>query len=118
MHIALHRSAALSLALVAMLLRAFLPDGWMPSVRSSVSPFTICSVQPVSQTGKVPHREDRTHMPCAFAAASTLAPTTFVALKIGRSSAARHVAAPLGRGRPDSVQQYSPNIARAPPALA
>ena len=43
MHIALYRSAALSLALAAMLLRALLSDGWMPSANAAGTLFTICS---------------------------------------------------------------------------
>lgn len=118
MHFSLHRSAALSLALGAMLLRAILPDGWMPSAQSSGSLFTICSVQPVSQTGKVPHGEDHRHVPCAFAAASTLAPSAFVSLAFGISAPGWRIETAFARERIDSVRLHRPNFARAPPAFA
>jgi hypothetical protein len=118
MHIALHRSAALSLALAAMLLRALLPDGWMPSANASGSLFTICSVEPAHRDGKAPQSEGHTHVPCAFAAASTLAPPSLVALAFGVTSTAWRVEAPTSRERPRLDRPHRTNIARGPPALA
>jgi len=115
MRIALHRSAALSLALTAMLLRAFLPDGWMPSAPGSGTLFTICSV--AQHESKAPPSEGHTHAPCAFAAASTLAPPTLAALAFGVSATWR-VAAPVLRDEPRPVRPHRPHIARAPPAFA
>jgi len=67
-----HRCAAISLALCAMVLRALLPDGWMPA--AAATPFTICSVDGVHGGGKAPADPARSHAPCAFAAAAHLAP--------------------------------------------
>ncbi|HLJ52935.1 MAG TPA: hypothetical protein VKT24_06075 [Rhizomicrobium sp.] len=116
MHTALYRSAALSLALAAMLLRAFLPDGWMPSAPGSGTLFTICSV--AQHESKAPRGEGHTHVPCAFAAASTLAPPALAALAFGVSSASWLVAAPVHREEPRAVRPHRPHIARAPPAFA
>ena len=119
MHSTLSRSAALSLALAAMLLRAFLPDGWMLGAQAHGALFTICSVQPPApHDQKIPLGEGHIHVPCAFAAASTLAPPTLVDLTLGAGSTALHVEEPFDHERPHSVRPFRPNIARAPPAFA
>ena len=117
MRIALHRSAALGLALAAMLLRALLPDGWMPS--ASVTLLTICSIEPASRRdAKSPQGEGHMRVPCAFAAASTLAPPTPVTLAFGVSPTDWRVETEFARDRPDLGRIFGPNIARAPPFIA
>jgi hypothetical protein len=118
MHSALHRSAALSLALAAMLLRVLLPDGWMPSANDSGTLFTICSVEPVRHDNKAPKSEGHTHVPCAFAAASTLAPPTFASLAFGISTPGYGVAADFADKYVVAAAPYCPNAARAPPVFA
>jgi len=115
MHVALYRSAALGLALAAMLLRAFLPDGWMPSDHAGGTFFTICSVEPGHRDGKTPQNE---HAPCAFAAASTLAPPALSNLAFGVSTAPWRVAPDFAARRLGSVARHRPNAARAPPPYA
>jgi len=120
MHRATNRSIALSLALCAMVLRALLPDGWMPAANAAEAgaPFVICSVDGTTHHGgKAPgDTQQRTHAPCAFAAAAPLSPPSSAA-GIARSFddvtvIARFVsAAPLV-----SAPDYRPNAARAPPA--
>lgn len=109
------RSIALSLALCAMLLRALLPDGWMPA--ANAAGFVICSVDGTHHGGKAPaDTQQRTHAPCAFAAAAPLSPpSTFAALRRASGDVTvvgRNVrATPLVR-----AADYLPNAARAPPA--
>lgn len=112
------RSVAVALALAAMLLRALLPDGWMPS--SHAAPFTICSVVSVHHDSGKPSQpeQEHRHAPCAFAAAAPLAPPAITTLTFGIS--ARPVA--ISSGFTDDRATTSPpqraNTARAPPAFA
>jgi hypothetical protein len=114
------KSAAVHLALLAMLLRALLPAGWMPAAigRADASPFVICTVDgPLHAPARQAPAHDHAGAPCVFAAAAQL------------SSPVPHAAAPLPAGaweRIDSVQllrpascatAYRPNAARAPPAF-
>jgi hypothetical protein len=77
------RIAAVHLALAALILRAFLPAGWMPNPNGpSETAFVICSMDgPVfgadgkTQPGKV---DPRAHESCPFAAAAQPAPATEV----------------------------------------
>ena len=114
MHIALYRSAALSLALAAMLLRALVPSGWMPS--DHVGGLTICSVE--RHDGKKPQSEERTHTPCAFAAASTLAPPSIASFAFGASTYGYSVAVDFADKQIAAAAPYRPNAARAPPSFA
>jgi hypothetical protein len=70
------RSFAATLALVAMLARAFLPQGWMPQAEGG--PLVICSVDGahLSVPGHAPARDgqDEHGYVCPFAAAAHLAP--------------------------------------------
>jgi hypothetical protein len=115
MRFPLHRSAAVSIALAAMLLRALLPDGWMPS--AGAAPFTLCSITAPSHHGKAPANPDRTHAPCAFAAAAPLAPPVLALHVFHAPSEA--IAPVIFRKRLASFSAaYRPNAARAPPAFA
>src|SRR5665213_589611 len=86
---------ALQLALVAMVMRALLPAGWMPAAMSSAnaSPFVICTVDgPIHQTpAKQKPPSDRAHAPCVFAAAAPLSPPLADAISI----APANIAAPV-----------------------
>ena len=70
------RSAAVQIALLAMLLRAVLPAGWMPAAVTSAnaSPFVICTMDgPLhSAPTKPSHDHDRATSPCVFASAAPL----------------------------------------------
>jgi hypothetical protein len=118
MHIALHRSAALSLALAAMLLRALLPDGWMPNDHAGGAFFTICSIDRGHHDRKAPQNDEHSHAPCAFAAAATLAPPEIAKLAFGASTPGWRVASAFAVDRPASALPRRPNPARAPPAFA
>jgi hypothetical protein len=112
------RSAAVALALTAMLLRALLPDGWMPS--GHAAPFTICSVKvPYHESGKPsqPEQEHR-HAPCAFAAAAPLAPPAITSLAHRNSATSDAPTPSRAEGPAKSASPHRPNAARAPPASA
>ena len=118
MNRAVTRSVALSLALCAMVLRALLPDGWMPAANAAETgaPFVICSIDGAHHDGNAPaNTQQRTHAPCSFAAAAPLSPPS---LAVGISRAFGDVTviahnfdiAPLL-----TALAYRPNAARAPP---
>ena len=74
-----YRHAAIHLALIALVLRAFLPAGWMPNpAAGDGAPFVICTMEGAVQApdGKTkPATNDpRAHETCPFAAAAPLAP--------------------------------------------
>jgi hypothetical protein len=112
------RSAAVALALAAMLLRALLPDGWMPSGHAGGAFFTICSVEHSHRDGKTQQGDQHAHAPCAFAAASTLAPPAITALAFGISARAVTITTSFTDDRATSSSPHRFNAARAPPAFA
>lgn len=112
------RSLAVNLALAAMLLRALLPDGWMPGAEAA-TPFVICSVDGGHGTGKTaPSREPRSHGPCAFAAAAPLSPPPAVAVVAGLSGPPLRLAGVFADAPFFTHSVYRPNTARAPPAFS
>ena len=120
MRLPFHRSAAIGLALCAMVLRALLPDGWMPAAAAGSSPFVICSVDGVHGGGKPPAdpaRESR-HAPCAFAAAAHLAPPAIA--PAGAFLPPRGQPIPLAwrNARLDSHERPRSHPPRAPPAFS
>lgn len=114
-----HRSAAISLALCAMVLRALLPDGWMPSAGAG-SPLVICAADGTHPGGKAPAgpAQERSHAPCAFAAAAPLSPPAMLAAAIGATAEGERLA--LSFATPDffPAPHFRPNAARAPPAFS
>jgi hypothetical protein len=114
------RSLAVSLALCAMLLRALLPDGWMPAASAADGvPFVICSVDGSHHDGKAPGepQQQRTHAPCAFAAAAPLAPPCAGAAP-RRTADATHLSHRPAGTVVAIAAPFRPNAARAPPAHA
>ncbi|HWY60700.1 MAG TPA: DUF2946 family protein [Rhizomicrobium sp.] len=118
------RLAVVHLALVALLLRALLPTGWMPNPAGAAgAPFIICTLDgPALAVDGKGHKQTpddpRSHESCPFAAAASLAPPVgfvrLVAPELTRSPAPRTLAAGLSaRDGP-----FSRPAARAPPALA
>ncbi|MEI9888576.1 MAG: hypothetical protein WDN08_19160 [Rhizomicrobium sp.] len=112
------RSLAVSLALCAMVLRALLPDGWMPSADASLGPIVICAADGTHKDGKTPDQAPREHAPCAFAAAAPLSPPAMAAAVL--DLAAHAVRAAILFVEPDFFYDpdHRPHAARAPPALA
>jgi hypothetical protein len=120
MRLPFHRSAAISLALCAMLLRALLPDGWMPAAAGSPSPFVICSVDGVHSGGKQPSdpAHEHTHAPCAFAAAAHLAPPVLAPVLAPAATLVHTVAFIRPDVRIDTHERHRPNAPRAPPVFS
>jgi hypothetical protein len=116
------RHTLVHIALAALILRAFLPTGWMPNPQGPAeSAFVICTMDgPVQTTdGKaLPGKDDpRAHETCPFAAAASLAPPVdFVPLaapELSRSPAPRSLIAGLNaRAAP-----FARPSSRAPPTL-
>jgi hypothetical protein len=116
------RHTLVHLALAALILRAFLPPGWMPNPQGPAeSAFVICAMDgPVQITdGKaLPDKDDpRAHETCPFAAAASLAPRVdFIRLtapELSRSPAPRTLAASIdARAAP-----FARPSSRAPPTL-
>jgi hypothetical protein len=116
------RKAAIHLALAALILRGFLPAGWMPNPKGpGESAFVICTMDgPVISTdGKAEQGKDdpRAHENCPFAAGAQLAPSAdFIALaapQLSRAAAPRNLAAGLAARRVAFLKPAS----RAPPSL-
>lgn len=123
-----NRSRAIAvIALTAMMLRALLPDGWMPAGGTSAGTLlTICTMNgPVrmalgadGQPQKQPAKHDsRSHEICPFAAAQHFAAPISLA-----SLTAPHVAAPVLYGSAATEisharDVYSPQSLRGPPAF-
>jgi hypothetical protein len=111
------KTAALHVALVAMLLRAFLPAGWMPQSAAAGAPFVICTADGPVHPAK-PHDADHAKSaPCVFAAAAHLAPPAEApALAVTAAVAAvPHAAPPQAPVRPESHRAAAP---RGPPISA
>ena len=112
------RSIAVSLALCAMVLRALLPDGWMPAANAAETgtPFVICSVDGAHHDGKAPKdAQQRTHAPCAFAAAAPLSPPATAAQTFRAIGDVIVIARALDAAIFAGTSGYRPNAARAPP---
>ncbi|HEV2650193.1 MAG TPA: hypothetical protein VGU69_02965 [Rhizomicrobium sp.] len=113
------RQLAVSLALAAMMLRALLPDGWMPNTGSAAItlPFVICSFDGTHHSGKQPVDQDRHHGPCAFAAAAHLSPPADTAITVGITTGATLIATRFADDLTARGPPWRPNAARAPPSL-
>jgi hypothetical protein len=115
---------ALALALVAMLLRALLPAGWMPNPAGPARAFiTICTMNgPVhmawpgtarpapDRRSPDQHSSDHANAPCAFAAAAPLAALAQTTLLVPPLAAARFVSRTHGA----AIQIQSRDRAHAP----
>lgn len=114
------RSLAHTLALVAMLLRALLPPGWMPAP-GHAGTIVLCTIDgrhAISPpNGSVPGPKQNHDGPCAFAAAGPIAPPSALVVHVppeARLVVSRFGAASLFVTRLDR-HSHPP---RAPPSLA
>jgi hypothetical protein len=115
------RSAAVQIALMAILLRAVLPAGWMPEAITSAdaSPFVICTIDgPLHATPAKPsHDHDRATSPCVFASVVPLSsPDITIAAPTPMQFASQIAFAPLHETI-ITAPHFRPNAARAPPAF-
>jgi Protein of unknown function (DUF2946) len=117
------RRVAVHLALIALMLRALLPAGWMPNPgAANGSPLVICTMdgplKALDGKGKPIRHDPRDHEACPFAAAAHLAPPAQLASLALPAIAAAPAAAPA---QPESIiahAHYDPQSPRAPPANA
>jgi hypothetical protein len=105
--------------LIALLLRALVPLGWMPgSAALGQSVFIICAADG-SVTHGTPGKDDAgsRHEPCAFAAAHVMAPPEAgaFALPLLQATAMDHMAAPAILR---VAAAFTPQAPRAPPVSA
>jgi hypothetical protein len=123
------RLAATTAAVAAMLLRALLPEGWMPGTTSSGMPeLVICTMdQPVQamsmmgQDGKMdmPGHGDNGHREsCPFAAAPHVAAPASLPVLAEASITSVHFETPDSLLSVKNARHYTPQAPRAPPSLA
>jgi hypothetical protein len=127
------RLAATSAAVAAMLLRALLPEGWMPGTTASGMPeLVICMMdEPVpvmpmpmiAKNGKMDmpmpaHGDNGHHESCPFAAAPHVAAPASLPVLAEVSITATRFEAPDNFTRAKSTRHYAPQSPRAPPSLA
>jgi len=116
--------AALHVAIVAMLLRALLPVGWMPHPGGEAA-FTICTLDnsghhtDASPSGK-PNPDDsrHSHDECPFAAVPHIAAPVLVAHLSAPALTGRVADALDHTGVSDLSFRYQPHSPRAPPHFA
>jgi len=116
---------AFALALAAMLLRALLPAGWMPSTGLTPALITICTmdgpqrVAPPDSGKPAPdqHTHDRANAPCAFAAAAPFAPLTETPILLAPRASADKSGIVLASAIAVRLAK-SAHSPRAPPTLA
>jgi hypothetical protein len=111
------RRAAVHLALVALLLRAFLPAGWMPGGPGD-APLVMCSVAAMHDTadGKEIPAQHQADTPCAFAAMPALAAPETVAI-FTPSLNVEYWRADVSVAAPSLAQPHTRPAPRAPPSL-
>jgi hypothetical protein len=115
---------ALQLALLAMVLRAFLPAGWMPAAISSAdaSPFVICTIDGPLHQAPAKHDpasdHDRAGTPCVFAAVTHFAPPLVAEISVAPSNVAAPIHFAPSRDVIAASAVFRPNAARAPPSFA
>ncbi len=107
---------------MALIIRGFMPTGWMPNVQTpGESLFVVCTMDgPVQAFGgqSLPGKDDpRAHETCPFATAAALAPLVdfvrIAAPQLSQTPAPRTLAAaPSARAPP-----YAQALSRAPPSL-
>jgi len=105
-------------ALIAMILRAMLPAGWMPAAATGEVAFTICSVDSTAkQQHDAPAQTDNHDKPCAFTGAPQLAAApdapvlTLPAAHAFAADTDRAIAAQI-------AVRFQPHSPRAPPLNA
>jgi Protein of unknown function (DUF2946) len=116
--------AGVQIALVAMLLRALLPVGWMPdTAANSSTPFVICTVNGpvhaahVPNTGKHSQDDGRQNDVCPFAASVHLATPAAVATVAPSTQIARFTFVHAPARAVQAATRYALQSPRAPPSF-
>ena len=120
------RHALLHLALIAMILRGFLPVGWMPApAGDSHAALVLCTmdgaVQQTDSQGQhhqTPDDPQRGHDQCPFAAAPHLAPPANLAVFVLPTGFADFAHPPQAPPALSALASYQPHAPRAPPPNA
>jgi hypothetical protein len=118
------RLAGLQIALVAMVLRALLPAGWMPDTAAG-TPFVICTLngpmlaaRPADAGKHQPGHDDGRHNDvCPFAASIHFATPTTVATIAPFAPVASRAYPPLPAPAVHAAIRYALQSPRAPPSL-
>ncbi len=114
------RRAAVHLALVALMLRALLPAGWMPNPAAG-SLFVICTMEGALQAdgkAKPASNDPRAHEACPFAAAAHLSPPQENNHFAAPLLAAAMTIVPASQTRSVTRAPFAPQSPRAPPKIA
>jgi hypothetical protein len=113
------KSAALTIAVLAMMLRAAMPDGWMPSADAS-APLMLCPGMNAMPMPLQKQHHDQGHPStyCVCAAAAQLAAPTDDAHPLLCEPASITIAFTAAHVSPFVARDYTPNAARAPPSIA
>jgi hypothetical protein len=113
------KSAALTIAVLAMMLRAALPDGWMPSADAS-APLMLCPGMNAMPMPLQKQHHDQGHPStfCVCAAVAQLAAPTDDARPRLCEPASIAIAFTATHDAPFVVRHHTPNAARAPPSIA
>jgi len=117
------RHALVHLALIAMILRGFLPTGWMPSpAGDSHAALVLCTMDgavPLAdghgQHHQAPDDPQRGHDQCPFAGAPHLAPPANLAVFVLPASFSELAHSPRAPPAADAARLYPPQSPRAPP---
>ncbi|HJW39827.1 MAG TPA: hypothetical protein VJ476_01215 [Rhizomicrobium sp.] len=118
MRLSSYRSVAVTLALCAMVLRALLPDGWMPAATAGPAPFVICSIDGIHSGGNAPSKQEHSHAPCAFAAAAPLSPPATAPLAFSALPLVAALAFEATDRAPVRQILSASNAPRAPPSFS
>jgi hypothetical protein len=113
------KSAALAIAVLAMMLRAAMPDGWMPSADAS-APLMLCPGMNAMPMPLQKQHHDQGHPStfCVCAAVAQLAAPADDARPLLCAPASIAIVFATTHDAPFVVRHYAPNAARAPPAIA
>lgn len=123
------RMATVHIVLVTMMLRAFMPTGWMPSANASPGlPFTICTVNgPVQLNAdangqsikqKQSHGDTRHQSSCPFATMPHMAQAVAAADLLPPSAIATTAHPATHRDAAVQSERYALQSPRAPPRFA
>lgn len=113
------KSAALAIAVLAMMLRAAMPDGWMPSADAS-APLMLCPGMNAMPMPLQKQHRDQGHPStfCVCAAAAQLAAPEDDARPLLSEPASITIVFAVAHVSPFVARDYTPNAARAPPRFA
>ena len=113
------RQFATHVALIAMILRAFLPAGWMPDARAAAPGLVICSLDGPSSPDQDHKKQDNGQHPvvCPFTALGHMAQVSDHGTVTASPRLASLADLPLRDRSSQKRHSYTPQGPRAPPTL-